>query len=96
MHHLSPLRQNPLTMNIKLHVCCLCILLLTVTRTTEAFRKRQYMEQEDFGFEMTPEQQKEFSAAQKKMQDLLLAYGQQMEEQEEDDNREDWRHLYGP
>ncbi len=96
MHHLSPLRQKPLTMNIKLYACCLCILLLTVTGTIEAFRKTQYMEQEDFGFEMSPEQQKEFSAAQKKLQDLLLAYGQQMEEQEEDDNEEDWRHLYGP
>ncbi len=83
-------------MTIKLHVCCFCILLLIVAGSTEAFRKRQYMEQEDFGFEMSPEQQKEFSAAQKKLQDLLFAYGQQMEEQEEDDNGDDWRHLYGP
>ncbi len=96
MHHLSPLRQKPLTMNINLLVCCFCIDLLIVARSTEAFRKRQYMEQEDFGFEMSPEQQREFSAAQKKLQVLLFAYGQQMEEQEEDDNREDWRHLYGP
>ncbi len=83
-------------MNTKLLVCCLCIILLTVVRFTEAFRKRQYIEQEDFGFEMSSEQQKEFAAAQKKLQDLLLAYGQQMEEQEEDDNEADWRHLYGP
>ncbi len=96
MHHLSLVHQKPLTMNIKLLVCCICSVLLMVARSTEAFRKRQYMEQEDFGFEMSPEQQREFSAAQKKLQVLLFAYGQQMEEQDEDDNEEDWRHLDSP